>query len=545
MTRHAILSFGAKAALCLGVAVAPATVLAQPTIDDASASPWLWRWSPVRSIGDLGLPGSIGVEAPRLLERPAPRIGLAWTAGNPAGLHDDITGAWTQFLLGSSGVSGTFRRPLDPRSANAPTLSVGAWRRVSDRIAGIGRVSVELAQSTAGTPTAFVSPYGSSPFIPTDTNSPALRRPTVTIEGGEAIALGKWRLGASAGFHLLENTSTQSAAAVIGRASLAGLTLGLSRRVGNTMQVGAQVRLLDGSESVNLFPNPQVIRVYALDGLVGVEPGDYSPGTLAFFRRADRSARSVGLDASGLSRGATWTAFARLEHSDERQVFAIATGVPSDRWATDGYTMGAAAQRRLWRSLLSVRSEFTSQRGDASRTTIAGGAYLADASALAMVADVRSVDGASRYVWGAVAGVWRQSQAVTDRAARMTTDIVAWSPSLSAEVGKVVKPRLTVLVGYGVSGYTPNAGIPSPVGRARSYRTLIAPAMEMAAAATRTDRVTLAARWWLGAARRRTMTLSAWREQTSAREQLADPTIPLPIGSRTSWGLGLRVGAGQ
>ena len=535
----------ARIAVLLSVCLAPAALVAQPTIDDVSVSPWLWRWSPVRGIGDLGLPGSRSVEMPRLLDRPSPRIGLSWTAGNPAGLQDDIGGAWTQFLLGSSGASGTFRRPLDPRSANTPALSAGAWRRVNDRIAAVGRVSVELAQSSAGTLTAFVSPYGSSPFIPTDTNGPALRRPTVTIEGGEAIALGRWRLGASAGFHLLENTSTKSAASVIGRSSLAGLTLGISRRVGSTAQVGAQLRLLNGSESVNLFPNPQIIRVYALDGLVGVEPGDYSPGLPAFFRRADRSARAFGLDASGRARAATWSAFARVEHSDEQQVSVVATGAPRDRWNTDGYTIGAAAQRMLRRALLSVRSEFASQRGDAVRTTISGGAYTADASALSMVADVRSANVESRYVWGAVAGLLRQSQTVNDRAARMTADIVAWSPSISAEVGKIVKPRLTVLFGYGVSGFTPIAAIPSPVGRARAYRTLIAPAVELAAAATQTDRVTFAARWWLGAARRRTLTLSVWSESTRARSRPTDPTIPLPMGSRASWGVGARVGAGK
>lgn len=535
----------ARLALLLCACVATATLRAQPVIEDASTSPWLWRWSPVRGIGQLGIPVARSVEASRLLEQAAPRVGLAWTAGNPAGLHDDIRGSWTQFLTGASGVSGSYRRPLDPVSASTPAVSIGAWRRVGARVAAIGRVSVELTHFSAGSPAAFVSPYGSSPFIPTDTNRPALRRPIVTIEGGEAIALGKWRLGASAGFHLLENTSAHAAASVIGRASLAGLTLGLSRRVGDSTQVGIQARVLDASEAVTLFPNPQTIRVYALDGLVGVEPGDYSSGVPPFFRRADRSARTFGADASGRTRGAAWSAFARFEHSEERQVFAIVTGAPSDRWSTDGYTVGAAAQRAIWRTVVSVRSEYTSQRGAAVRTSTAGGTYAADASAFSLVADVRSAGRDSRWLWGAVASVWRDAQAINDRAARMTTDIVAFSPGISAEVGKVVSPRVTLLVGYGVTGFTPNAGIPSPVGRTRAYRTLIAPVMELAAAATQSDRLSVASRWWLGAERRKSLTVSAWSANTHARVRPSDPNIPLPLGSRQTWGVGVRVGAGK
>jgi hypothetical protein len=529
----------------LCVCAAPAVLHAQPAIDDASASSWLWRWSPVRAIGDLALPGARGVEAPRLLDLPAPRVGLAWTTGNPAGLQDDLIDAWTQLLIGTGGVSGSYRRPLDPGSARTVATGIGAWRRVSSRLAAIGRVAVEVPQVAAGSPSAFVSPYGSSPFVPTDTNRPALHRPTVTIEGAEAIALGAWRLGASAGFHLLENTSSRSAAAVIGRASLAGVTLGASRRVGKDAQIGIQLRMQDGSESVTLFPNPQTIRVYALDGLVGVEPRDFSPGVPPFFRRADRSARALGLDAGGRLRGTSWGAYAHAEHGEEVQVFGIVTGAPVDRWITDGLSTGVAIQRRLWKTTVTIRSDVRVQRGDANRTTTTGGAYSADASSFSLVADLRSSEPDDRWPWAVVAGAWRDAQATTDRAARMSTDIVAWSPGLSADVGKVLSSRVTVLIGYGVTGFTPNAGIPSPEGRTRAYRTLIAPAMEMAAAATQSDRLTLSARWWRSSARRRSLTASAWRARTSVRARPTDPDILLPFGSRTSWGVGVRVGAGQ
>ena len=550
MVRHGRV-FVLAATIGAVVSGASGVLVAQSSGADASGSPWDWRWSPLRSFGDLGLPRPGSPESPRLLELPAPRVGLAWSSGNPAGLRDDIDSAWTHFVVASGRVSGSYRRPLDPASAATTGTSLSAWRRVGARLAAVGRVSVERETIGDGTAAAFVNPYGSAPFVPTDTNRPVLRRPIVTIEGGEAIALGRWRIGVAAGFRLLENNSSRSAASLLGRASSAGLTLGVSRRVGDQAQVGVHGRRLAGSESVNLVANPRTVRVYALDGLVSVDPGDFSIGLPPFFRRADRSSNALGADASGSTLGAAWSTYARWQTFDERQLFALSTNAPVDRWRTTGYAVGGAAQRVVWKMLATLRADWSSQRGHAQRVTTAGGSYAADASALALAADFRygnaatlakatTPANASPWTWGVTLAVGRDAQAVNDRAARMTTDIAAWTPSVAAEVGRAVSERMTLVAGYGIAGYTPYAGVPSPADRGRAYRTLIAPAMEVAAAAARTDRATIAARWRLGG---RDLSVGGWRERL---RPLAKPAfdIPLPRGTRAAWGVVVGVGVG-
>ncbi len=526
-----------------GVSVTSGVLVAQSTGADVGDAPSGWRWSPLRSFGDLGLPRPGSPESPRLLELPAPRVGLAWSAGNPAGLRDDIDSAWTHFVVASGAVSGSYRRPLDPASAATAGTSLSAWRRVGARLAAVGRVSVERETIDDGTAAAFINPYGSSPFVPADTNRPALRRPIVTIEGGEAIALKRWRIGVAAGFRLLENNSSRSAASLLGRASSAGLTLGVSRRLGAHTQFGAHGRRLVGSESVNLVANPRTVRVYALDGLVSVDPGDFSVGLPPFFRRAERSGNAIGADASGRTFGATWSAYARWQTYDERQLFAVATNAPVDHWRTTGYAAGGAAQRVVRRMLATLRVDWSSQRGDAERATTAGGSYAADASTLALAADLRYANADTPWRWGVTLAVGRDAQAVNDRSARMTTDIAAWAPSVAAEVGRAVSERMTLVAGYGVAGYTPYAGVPSPADRGRAYRTLIAPALEMAAAAARSDRATVGGRWRVGR-RGREMTLGAWRESTRPLSR-RDPEIPLPRGSRSFWGVVFGMGAGR
>ena len=140
---------------------------------------------------------------------------------------------------------------------------------------------------------------------------------------------------------------------------------------------------------------------------------------------------------------------------------------------------------------------------DAERATTAGGSYAADASTLALAADLRYANADTPWRWGVTLAVGRDAQAVNDRSARMTTDIAAWAPSVAAEVGRAVSERMTLVAGYGVAGYTPYAGVPSPADRGRAYRTLIAPALEMAAAAARSDRATVggAGEWGGGGAR--------------------------------------------
>ena len=287
------------AAMAACALVAPAGAFAQNAAADVSDSPRFWRWSPLSPIADLGMPAPHLSELPRLLDLPAPRAGVAGISANPARLPDEIDSAWTQLVVSTNGVAGSYHRPLDPGSVSSIGTSLAGWRRIGARIAAIGRVAVEQDDLSSGSYSAFAAPYGSSPFVPADTNRPPLGRTIVTLEGAEGIALGDWRLGIAAGYRAQENSSSQSSASQIGRASSSGLALGAVRALASGARVGFYGRGLQSSETVDLIANPAIIRAYPLDGYTSPDPADYIPALGPFLRRA--SAPRSPHPASGVS----------------------------------------------------------------------------------------------------------------------------------------------------------------------------------------------------------------------------------------------------
>ena len=518
--------------------LAPCGVNAQSAIADVSAAPQIWRWSPLRPIGDLGMPAPRLPELPRLLELPARRPGVAGLSVNPARLTDEIDTAWTQVVFSANSLSGAYRRPLDPASVGSLGTSLSGWRRIGARVAAIGRVAVEREALSGGSYSAFTAPYGSSPFVPSDTNRPALTRTIVTLEGAEGVALGAWRLGIAAGYLGHENSSSQSAASQIGRASSAGLTLGAARALGSRASVGLYGRRLQNSESVNLIANPRTIRVYRLDGYLSVEPADFSAAFPVFLRRADRAATAWGANVDAQALGTSWSAHAERQSLEERQISSLlASDPPTDRWRTSGGAVGGGAQRAVRGLLATLRADWTVQRGDAERATAGAGAFRADASRLEVTSELRYASPLSPWSFAAMLSLGRDQQAATDDAARITTDIVALMPGVAGEVARRVSDRLTIALAYGRSQFTPNAGVPSPANRGKAYTLLIAPAVEVAAAVARSDQGGVTARWRTGVG---FVSLRAWTLRTQPIDGSGGPML-LPEGVRSRWGFATSV----
>ena len=510
----------------------------QTSIADVSESPLLRRWSPLRPIGDLGLLAPQLPELPRLLLFPIAKRGVSGISSNPAQLPDEIDSAWTQLVVNTNGVSGSYRRPLDAGSVSSTGTSLAGWRRIGTRIAALGRVAAERSSLRDGSASAFLTPYGSSPFVSTDTNRPSLTQTVVTLEGAEGIALGAWRLGIAAGYRAHENSSTHSSASQIGRASTSGLSVGAAHEIGSNVRLGFYARGLQNSETVILQANPQTVRVYNLDGYVNVDPSNVVAALPPFLRRADRSATVWGTDAAGSSFGTAWTVYVEHQSSQERQIFSVlALNPPTDRWQTSGYAAGGVAQRTIRGVLATIRADWTMQRGDADRAETTTGAYRADASRLTMEAEVRYAPTESGWAFASILSLRRDQQTATDDAARLTTNLAAWMPAASAEVARRVSERLTFSLAYGRLQFTPNASVPSPANHGTSYSLFVAPAIEVAAASAHADQGSVTARWRTSVG---AISVRLWASATNATTPPM-ALVPLPTGSRSTWGLAMNL----
>jgi len=527
------------AAFCVMMAV-PCKKVAAQSSDGRSDTPWFWQWTPLRSIGTLGTPSPSAPFSPHALDVPAPSIGLGWSGANPAGLADDLDRAWTAWTAGARGLGGSYRAPVDPSSASALSASLAGWRPVSENHRVIGRVRVEQSTIAAGDQAVFIDANPASPFTPTDTNAPAFSRTRVTLEGGDAVRLGSWRMGVTLGYDGVSDHAVQSRAAVTRRATSAGAGLGVARSFGDAAVVGLSWRRVLHTETVDLFADPGTVRIFPLDGYVSVAPDDHSIADAPFYRRVDHTGDAYGLDVSGTLRGTRWTAYAHGEESGETQVVTAGSGTPYTRWNTTGGVVGAAAQRVLGAIAATAAADLEVQRGTAIRQAESATSYTADASRLAFNGDLRWSSASRDVSAAAQIGLERQYQRASDRTARASTDITAWTPSGGVEVVWDATSARSWSAGFTTSRFVPFADLPSPTARGPAYVNLIAPALEMAAAPATSNTVSVGVRW-----HRLSSTVVArlsWSE-ISVAQRAVDATT-LPAGMRSVWSAMLTVTPG-
>jgi len=508
---------------------------------ETSSASWLTGWSPLRPFGDLALPTPRVPQLPQLIELTSPRLGLSWTAGNPAGVPDEIDTAWTRLRVAAGNGSGSYHAPIDPDNVKSVGTSLMGWRRLGSRAAAIGRVAVEH-ETVGGAYGAFATPLPSSPFVPTDTNRPALSRPVVTLEGAEGIALGSCRGGASAGYRAAENTSGHSPAALDGRSTTTGLSVGIARVLARGWRAGAHGRWLQSSESVDLTANPADVRVYSIDGYVNVDPADYTPLTSAFLRRANRYGSAFGIGLAGDLLGATVTSFAEAQWMNESQISAVVSEhPPTDRWRTTGFAVGGAAQRSFGGVVATIDAGWRTQRGDGRPAVDSTLQFEASASRLWTAAELRYGPSDSSWCGSGSVSIERDQQVANDYLAQAGTDVTAWMPNAAVEVSRRVSRTLSISGAAGLAQYTPYATLPQPQGRGAAYGTLIAPAIEIAAATARSELASVAARF---TRRGNAVSIRLWRTSTAPIVARV-PLVPLPLGTRTTWGVTMSIASAQ
>jgi len=463
-------------ALLLPSAVAAQSAAVESAIE---VPPWLTAWSPLLSRGDLPrmLAGAPGGKAPLLL-LPTPTAGLFWTAGNPAALDRDLPDQRTDFSFGLGSQSGDYRRPLDPARLNVGRLNGSSWGRVSPTNVMVGRVEIARETDHPGPRSAFADPYGSSPFTTVDTTITDSRRNRVVLEGASAWTLGGWSLGMALGIEARNHETVE--AAVVRRLSrtMPGVTAGMTRRLGS-LDVGLQGSLRFRAENIRLYERSADTRATELAGYQGVKSFEVS----TYYERWLREYVPTAGAAIGSSTGSIrWSAAAERVWTQEHQLIQAKNDPAEDRWDAKGWRAALAVEPKLGggrvRALGSVRLQDISGTGDLGRDS-ADVIFTAEERMVEASAELRLVpDGSQGVVGVAVLGLRYEARHRADSVAALTTDITGLSPSVQVELGHRW-PRTLVAATISIRHYRPTAELPDPTSLGPTYRTFIAPELEV------------------------------------------------------------------
>ncbi len=523
-----------QGALAVVLVMSAVTALRGQDRGTISDSPWHWRWSPLQTIGGLGIPAAGEPRLPRVLDLPTPVVGLSWSARNPAGLTDDVGEPLAQMRLASYGTSGTYRSAIAPSRESVHGIEYGGWRPLGTRTAVIGRVAVARGNQGDGNQGIYVLPDESSPFVPTDTNAPPTSQTTVTLDGAQGIRMGAWRIGVALGYAGTSDNARESRIALIRRGGAGGASVGIARGLSRGLVLGVTARGLTRNETANAFANPGGVRINPLNGYLNVNPLDFTLQGAPYFQRADRAGTALGLNAAG----AQWSAWVNRERVRERHVNAVANNTPVQRWSTEGWEGGAAARVLLSGVRTSVLATARTQRGTTRRAGSTSRQFEVEAHRYALDADARwRPDGSAWEVAAAGRGV-HQKWKTDDRGARTSADVSAWSPAGSLEVARSVRTRWSWSAGLGMATYTPSATIPPTTARADSWLEVLAPIFEMSAAPARSTGFHVGLRHVTGG---RTAFLRVGGSTLVATERATNAFL-LPKGSRVRWSLSGGIG---
>src|SRR5690606_9379861 len=142
---------------------------------------------------------------PELLRLPAPRVGLFWTAGSPAGLALEAPEPYGAVELRFGGESGPYRRPLDPDDQDVRRLTGVRWQPVGERSAVIGHVLAEQVTAGVGAFSPQIAPHPSDPFVVADTTTSAMRLVRARLEGAVSWRSGAWTAGLAPGLAVADH----------------------------------------------------------------------------------------------------------------------------------------------------------------------------------------------------------------------------------------------------------------------------------------------------------------------------------------------------
>lgn len=521
-------------ALLATLAATPLSSVAQQARQEDLGGAWHADWTPFAAIADLARAPLPVPRASSLLLLPAPRVGRAWSVGDPSGVVRDARDRWGTGMLAAEGASGEYRRPLDAERSTLGRLALLGWQPLGERGGATGRVVIDQWSDGPASSGNAVWPYATSPFVVTDSTAPDMRTQRARLEGAIGWEVRGWLAGVAAGYEALDTRSESTPFPRLGRLGAPAVTASVGRAVWG-VEVGAFARWQQADETLTLVPLITGGTVWQLEGYA--EPDRRAISGAPYLRRSDRQARTWGASASGTVLAARWVLGAEVGSRDERYTSQRAAAPPTDAWDAEGTRVVAALQRGAWRErlLVTARGEYASLEGSGRRNDLPGDVFRAEESRWRGVLDVRTASTAS---------AWRAALALsTAREARQRADFTAsrivvtegWTPGVAAEVARRLSSGTDVALGAGMAAGVVSASVPGPATAGAVYRRLVAPAVAYEASPGRALGGDVSVRQRIGAGR------AAWVNVGFEQRTPTGAGAPLrPAGSRTGW----RVAAG-
>ena len=499
---------------------------------------WWRRWSPLAPVADLVRPSAPVPVFSLVILAPTPRIGLAWTAGNPAALARDVAEAHTEFLGAVRGESGLFRRPLDAGRVGSQLVSASGWRPLGASGGVVGGVTVERASSSEGAPADAFEPYGMSPHVFADSSGADLGRTLARIEGAGGWTLGMWGLGLALGHQSWDTWTGVTQTPRSQRGSRSGASVGITRDLASgRMTLGAHGRWRSEVQRLSLSTRQAETTAFLFEGY-GEPVITHLAARKGYGRRVEREGGAAGLSAEVRAAGLRWVVFGEASKLEERQFEQLMTNDPAtDHWDARGHAAGiaaeAGAQDQGTHVVASLR--WSTVSGDATRAGLEEEGVLFEAveTVIDGAVDLR-FDPGNGWKAGAHLSIVREDRDRTDRLARIRSSVQAWRPGFTLEAGHDVGSRLALGAGAGLAWYTPSGGIPDPSKMGVGYRTWIGPELSYVATASRTVSGLVTLRWLSPGGQ--AVSLEARYDRATVRE--SDVSLPLaPTGSRSAWNM--------
>jgi hypothetical protein len=527
----------AVAALATAVATARAQVTDAPgTLNGDGLPQWVASWSPLNYLADLPreLPGRAATFS-ELLLMPAPRIGVFWTAGNPAGLPFEVGDEHVQFGFGLLNASGDCRRPLDAGKVVRRRFSGLGWGELGERGGVIGRAVVEQTNLKDGAFADVLLPYGSNPFIVMDTTGHELGRTAARLEGAGGWRVGRLGLGLSLGYEAAETRTVASPVPRLNRGSATGVAGGVSHELlgDGRLRLAVAGRWRRAVERIQVTLVAAQTRLYQLEGYA--EPVPLDPGS-RYDRRLEREAWGFDLAVAGRALDGSFVGFARTEEMQEIQFNRMyESDPPHDRWDASGWTVGAAAQRPFAGERLLVTGwvRYSVLEGETHRWDIDDVTFRATEKSFKADLELRVL---ALQGWEAAGhlSLVRDYRTRLDILGRLRSVIHDWQPGAGIEVVRSLGPRFALSAGALLAGYAPSGGIPNPSFMGPVSLQYVAPELTLQVTGGRITKFRLGGRW------QATAGLAFWAqgEYASLTPTEGAVTIPMePTGDRTGWTL--------
>lgn len=451
------------AAALLGAGPGTATAQLQsvgPDVNPPDPLGWLDAWSPLVEVGDLPrhLPGARAV-LPEPLFRPLPRAGLFWTAGNPAGLADEVPGSRTELAAGISGRSGPYRRPLDPAEESSTGAGGLAWGPLGANGAGIGRVTAG-ASGREGDHANVVQPYSSAPLAILDTIGAARTRTSARVEGAGGWRTGKVSFGLGLGYLAHKMETDGSPVPVSSRSTRPGATAGLAYGDSDGLRAGVHARWQQATHSVNIFSVAAPSRVYELLGYD--EPVAFNLSGQFYGQRVEEDSWAAGGSLAGVTSGLRWVATARVEGHETRRFDNNSNNPQVDRWEAEGVSLALAGRSTLWGGAEAVAElRYRSVDGGARKPSLEGEVFTGEERRLSGAGELRFGLG-PRWTAAARLAVARESRTRRDLLVGIRSEVSAWETGLGASLVRVLPGGGRIGGGLAVSHYVPSGAIPAP-----------------------------------------------------------------------------------